>query len=82
MKRIAVVILIISFCLLCFAGCNKQILDFNYKFDYAIVNCFGEIVEGPIKSWNDYDDSDMVQVIFENGDVYYTHGSNVIFINK
>lgn len=62
-------------------GYNKQIFDFDYSFNYAIIsNLDGTTTEGPIEKWNDYDDSDMVQVIFTDNTVYYTHGSNVILI--
>ena len=61
------------------AECNMQILDTNYKFNYAIINTFDGVVEGEVSTWCDYD-SDMVQVTFSDGTVYYTHGSNVILI--
>lgn len=83
MKKVIISVLLIVLCLSLFAGCgyNKQILDFNYKYNYAIISLMnGELVEGPISSWNDYDNSDMVQVTFTDGNIYYTHGSNVLMI--
>ena len=48
MKKILVVCLVIIFALLC-ASCNKQIVDLNYKFDYAIIGLpNGEVVEGRV----------------------------------
>ena len=66
------------------SGCgNRTVFDTRYTFNYAVVSLFdGTTVEGEVKSWKDYDDSDMVQVIFSDGTVYYTHGSNVILIYK
>lgn len=62
-------------------GYNAQIFDGNYKFNYAfILFPDGKTIEGEVKSWLDYDDSDMVRVTFTDNNVYYTHGSNVILI--
>lgn len=59
-------------------GYNKQLIDLNYKFDKAYIEGIGEI---NIKSWNDYENSDMVQVIANDGTVYLTHSSNVILVS-
>ena len=62
-------------------GYNKQLIDLNYHYNYAFISLMnGEIVEGPISSWNDYTDSDMVQVVFTDGNIYYTHSSNAVLI--
>lgn len=62
-------------------GYNAQIFDGNYKFNYAfILFSDGKTIEGEVKSWLDYDDSDMVQVTFTDNNVYYIHSSNVILI--
>lgn len=60
-------------------SCNKQIIDLNYDFNHAIIDGIGEI---EITSWNDYEQSDMIQVIDKNGNVYLTHSSKVILTNK
>jgi len=83
MKKVISLILVAVLCVVLFSGCgyNKQIIDFNYKYNYAIISLMnGELVEGPISSWNDYDNSDMVQITFTDGNIYYTHGSNVLMI--
>ena len=83
MKKIVASLLIFIFVLgiLTMAGCNKQIVDLNYKYNYAIVSLMnGELVEGEISAWNDYNDSDMIQVIFTDGNIYYSHGSNILLI--
>ena len=59
-------------------GCNKQIIDLNYKFDKAYVVMGDEVKEVSIKSWNDYENSDMVQITTTDGDVYLTHSANII----
>lgn len=85
MKKIITLILAVLLFVTVLTGCgyNKQIFDVNYKFNYAVVNCLdGTTESGRIKSWNDYDDSDMIQVTFENGKVFYTHGSNIVLSTK
>lgn len=69
-----------------FSGCsgnigyNKQVADLNYKFTRAIIRFADGDMEVEIRSWCDYDDSDMVQITATDGTVYYTHGSNIILI--
>lgn len=63
------------------AGYNVQVFDTNYKFNYAFIRISDDkTIEGKVKTWLDYDDSDMVQVTFTDDNVYYTHGSNIILI--
>ncbi len=60
------------------SGCNRQIIDTSWKFDYAMVYLGGEeFAFGKLDSWLDFDDSDMIQVKIE-GTTYYTHSSNVV----
>lgn len=42
----------------------------------------GQIVEGKVAQWAKYERQDSVRVTFENGEVYYTHSSNVTLYNK
>lgn len=80
MKKIICLLLAFA-CVLCLCGCNKTIIDTAYHFNYAYVAMpDGTCVDGPIRAWNDWDDSDMIQVTFTDGTVYYTHSSNVILI--
>lgn len=58
---------------------NRQIIDMNYTFKYAIIDGIGEI---EISSWSDYDGSDMIQVTGKDGTVYLTHSSKVILKSK
>lgn len=81
-KTKLLLILLAACMLFILVGCNKQIFDTNYTFNYAYITMGGKVIEGAVSKWNDYDNSDMVQVIFENGDVYYTHGTNVILCKK
>ena len=59
-------------------GYNKQLIDLNYNFNYAIIFLpDGDRIEGKVSTWNDYEQSDMIQVKI-NGIMYLTHSSNVI----
>lgn len=80
MKKIICLLLALA-CVLCLCGCNKTVIDTKYHFNYAYVALpDGTCVDGPIKSWTDWDDSDMLQVTFTDGATYYTHSSNIILI--
>lgn len=80
MKKI--IFIIIAFALVTFTGCNKQIIDTTYSFDKAIIELpNGEIVEGKVESWKDYDDGDQLQVKID-GKTYLVHSMNVCLINE
>ena len=72
--------LIMTVCILC--GCNKQLVDFTYKFDNAII-CLpnGDIIEGKVDSWKDYEDGDQIQVVID-GKTYLVHASNIVLMNN
>lgn len=65
------------------AGCgNKEIFDTTYTFDYAMISLpNGDIVEGEIKSWTDYE-GEQLQITFENGDTYLVSSMNAILKTK
>lgn len=63
-------------------GCNKQVVDLTYSYEYAILSLpNGEIVEGKVSSWTDYEDGDQIQVKI-NGKVYLVHSSNIVLISQ
>ena len=44
-------------------GCNKQMVDLTYSYEYAIIGLpNGETVEGKVSSWTDYEDGDQLQI--------------------
>lgn len=60
---------------------NRSLIDTKYRFDRAIIQLpNGEIVDGKVTSWLDYDDSDSVQVTID-GKTYLTHYTNVCLID-
>ena len=67
--------------LLVLGGCNKQIVDLTYSYEYAIISLpNGEVVEGKVSSWTDFEDGDQIQVKI-NGKTYLVHSSNVALIS-
>lgn len=63
-------------------GCNKDMWDTVYTFDYAIIKLpNGEIVEGEVDSWTDYEDGDQLQVTID-GKIYLTSTLNCTLIQK
>ena len=79
-RNLLYVPIIISLILLVLlTSCNRQILDLNYSFKYAVIDGVGEI---EISSWTDYDESDMIQVTGKDGTTYLTHSSKVILKSK
>ena len=84
MKKIitllTVIAALLSACLL--SGCNKQMLDLTYSYEYAIIGLpNGEVVEGKVSSWTDFEDGDQLQVRI-NGKTYLVHSSNVVLISN
>lgn len=61
---------------------NKSIVDMTYSFERAMIQLpNGEIVEGRVSSWMDFEDGDQIQLRI--GDkTYLTHISNVVLISE
>lgn len=61
---------------------NRQLLDFTYSYEYALLWLpGGELVEGKVDSWRDFDDGDQIQVKID-GVTYLTHIANVVLISE
>lgn len=81
MKKILAICLVIIFALIC-AGCNKQVVDLKYHFNYAIIGLpNGDVVEGKVQSWTDFEDGDQIQVKID-GTTYLVHSSNVVLMDR
>ena len=64
------------------AGCNKQMVDLTYSYEYAIIGLpNGEVVEGKVSSWTDFEEGDQIQVKID-GKTYLVHSSNVVLISN
>ena len=83
MKRIIALLLVLvaALSVALLAGCNKQVVDLTYSYERAILSLpNGEIVEGKVSSWTDYEDGDQIQVRIE-GKTYLVHSSNIVLIS-
>ena len=85
MKKI-IAILLVAVVVLSMAriatGCNKQLVDLTYSYEYAIIGLpNGETVEGKVSSWTDFEDGDQIQVKID-GKTYLVHSSNIVLISK
>ena len=71
MKKKLLLVAMMSAALL--TGCgNKDMLDFNYTYDRAIIQLVnGEVVEVEIDKWTDYD-GEQLQIISKDGTIYLT----------
>ena len=74
-------VLLLMLSIMVLAGCNKQMVDLTYSYEYAIIGLpNGEVVEGRVSSWTDFEDGDQIQVKID-GKTYLVHSSNVVLIS-
>lgn len=83
MKKILATLLIMLLMVAILSSCgNKQVIDLTYKFDRAIISLpNGDVVDGEIESWLDYEDGDQIQVKI-NGVTYLVHSSDIVLIKE
>ena len=81
-KRVLALILAATLAVSTLTGCNKDMWDTVYTFDYAIIKLpNGEVVEGKVDKWTDYEDGDQLQVTID-GKIYLTSTLNCTLIQK
>ena len=82
MKKKFIIAVLIASCLT-LGGCgNKDLFDTVYNYDYAIIQLpNGEIIEGKVEKWTDYEDGDQLQITID-GVIYLVHSNNVSLIRK
>lgn len=63
------------------AGCgNRQMIDLTYSYKYAIISLpNGEIVEGKIDSWKDFEDGDQLQITVDDV-TYLVHATDAVLM--
>lgn len=83
MKKILAMLMITLLMVITLSSCgNKQIIDVTYRFDRAIISLpNGEVVDGKVEGWTDYEDGDQIQVKID-GVTYLVHSSNVVLIKE
>ena len=76
-----IALVLVAAVLLVLASCNKQMVDLTYSYERAILSLpNGEIVEGRVSSWTDFEDGDQIQVKID-GKTYLVHSSNIVLIS-
>ena len=81
MKKLAIIVSSIILAVPLVA-CNKQVVDLTYSYERAIISLpNGEIVEGKVQSWTDFEDGDQIQVKID-GVTYLVHASQVVLISE
>lgn len=76
----AAVALLASVVLWALAGCNKDMFDTVYSYDYAYISLpDGSCVQGPVESWRDYADGDQLQITI-NGITYLTDTTRAVLV--
>lgn len=82
MKRYFLTAILIVALIAVLVSCNRTFIDTTYSFERAVISLpNGEVVEGNVDQWADFENSDMIQVKI-NGKVYLTHISNVVLISE
>jgi hypothetical protein len=61
------------------SGCNKTMIDTQYKFTKAKIVLGNETLTLDVKQWKDYEDS-QIQIVTPDGKVYLTHSTNVLLM--
>lgn len=75
--RKLLLVMVFAATLLC--GCNKQVVDLTYAYEYAIVKLPDDnVVEGKLQSWNDYEGEQLQLVI--DGQTYLVNSMNVVMM--
>ena len=60
-------------------ACNKQVLDFTYSYEYAIIKLPDDtVIEGKVQSWKDYDGEQLQIVIDDN--TYLVNSVNAVMM--
>ena len=73
--------MLIAALVLVLVGCNKQMVDLTYSYERAILSLpNGEVIEGKVSSWTDFEDGDQIQVKID-GKTYLVHSSNIVLIS-
>ena len=80
MKKLTALVLALILTVL-MTGCNKQMVDLTYSYERAVLSLpNGEVIEGKVSSWTDFEDGDQIQVKID-GKTYFVHSSNVVLIS-
>ncbi len=62
-------------------GCNRQMIDLDYTFNYAYINIGGELQKIEIESWKDYE-GEQIQIKDKHGKTYLTSSYNCTLVKE
>lgn len=78
-KKLALIVSAIALAM-SLSGCNKQIVDITFSYERAIISLpNGEVIDGKVQSWTDFEDGDQIQVKID-GVTYLVHSSQAVLI--
>lgn len=82
MKRFLCMMMAAALMMALMCACNRSVVDVTLSYDYGyILLPTGDVVEGKVDSWMDYDDGDQLQVTID-GKTYLAHATNVILVKN
>ena len=76
MKRYFKIVACVGVVLLILTGCNYQVADFKYQFNYAYCNYDYLPEEIRIVKWKDYEDGEQLQITDENNNTLLVSSYN------
>lgn len=81
---LVVIGLIVLVAAIIITGCNRQWIDTTWNYNTAIIKSGFDDFTGKvrIKSWRDYENSDMIQITTQDGRTMLTHSANVMLVNE
>ena len=85
MKKVILIVLLVAVVALltaCSVG-NRQVgMDTVQTFDTFKILFGDQVIEGRIKTWRDFNDSDVIQITDSSGKTYLTHYMNVLMVRN
>ena len=64
------------------SACNRQMIELTYRYKYAIISLpNGELIEGKVDSWRDFEDGDQLQVTVD-GVTYLVHATDAVLMTE
>ena len=79
MKKLLIAMIFVTMVL---TGCNYDYVDMVYSYDYAWISLpNGEVVEGEVEQWRDYEDGDQIQVKID-GKTYLTDTTRCVLMKE
>lgn len=85
MKRYITLFVILAILMVFLTSCgnvNVDMWDTNYQFDRAIIGFpDGTTKTIAVKQWRDYENSEQLQIVAEDGTIYFCSSYNCVLIN-